>query len=197
VNTHDAQGSGVTSHPARPPSARPRSSRAKPTSRQPAANGTVGLREPRAAAGNPGRVEVGAVAASRATGTAKLDGRLFFHDDYSGKTKQIILSVKAGKTGPNHVRDLRGVVEREKAEIGVLISMQEPTKPMRSEAAEAGFYVSPTWADRAFPRIQLLTVAELLDGKRIAYPPSRQVDATFKKAPKAREATATPQQLPL
>jgi hypothetical protein len=105
--------------------------------------------------------------------------------------------VKAGKTGPNHVRDLRGVVEREQAQIGVLISMQEPTQPMRSEAAEAGFYVSPTWSDRKFPRIQLLTVAELLDGKRINYPPSRQVDATFKNAPKAREAAATPQQLPL
>jgi site-specific DNA-methyltransferase (adenine-specific) len=85
-----------------------------------------------------------------------INGRLFFHDDYSGKTKQTILSVKAGKTGPNHVRDLRGVVERENAQIGVLISMQEPTQPRRSEAAEAGFYHSPTWADRPFPRIQLL-----------------------------------------
>jgi len=126
-----------------------------------------------------------------------VDGRLFFHDDHSGKTKQIILSVKAGKTGPAHVRDLRGVVEREKAEIGVLLTMQEPTQPMRSEAAEAGFYVSPTWADRQFPRIQLLTVAELLAGKRIAYPPSRQVDATFKKAPKARTAPAATLELPL
>jgi site-specific DNA-methyltransferase (adenine-specific) len=141
---------------------------------------------------------VGARATEQKKGADQgVDGRLFFHDDYSGQTKQIILSVKAGKTGPAHVRDLRGVVEREKAQIGVLISMQKLTQPMREEAAEAGFYVSPTWTDRKFPRIQLITVAELLDGKRIAYPPSRQVDATFKKAPKARETTATPQQLPI
>jgi len=141
---------------------------------------------------------VGARAVEQKKGADQgVDGRLFFHDDHSGKTKQIILSVKAGKTGPAHVRDLRGVVEREKAEIGVLLSMQEPTHPMRSEAAEAGFYVSETWADRQFPRIQLLTVAELLAGKRIAYPPSRQVDATFKKAPKARTAPAATLELPL
>ena len=141
---------------------------------------------------------VGARAVEQKKGADQgVDGRLFFHDDYSGKTKQIILSVKAGKTGPAHVRDLRGVVEREHAQIGVLLTMQAPTQPMRSEAAEAGFYVSPTWTDRQFPRIQLLTVAELLAGKRIAYAPSKQVDATFKKAPKATTAPAATPELPL
>ena len=62
-----------------------------------------------------------------------------------------------------HVRDLRGVIEREKAEIGVLITMQEPTQPMRTEAAGSGFYDSP-WATR-HPRLQLLTVEELLGGQ--------------------------------
>jgi DNA modification methylase len=119
-----------------------------------------------------------------------VDGRLYFHDDYSGKTKQIILSVKSGKTGPDHVRDLRGVVEREKAQIGVLITMQEPTQPMRSEAAAAGFYTSPLRSTH--PKIQLLTIAELLSGKRIDYP-SWQENMTFKKAPKAKsEAIETP-----
>jgi site-specific DNA-methyltransferase (adenine-specific) len=123
-----------------------------------------------------------------------VDGRLFFHDDYSGKTKQIILSVKAGKTGPDHVRDLRGVVERENAQIGVLITMQEPTRPMRSEAAAAGFYTPPPGAQLSstYPKIQILTVAELLSGKRIDYP-SWQQNMTFKKAPKARsEAIEAP-----
>jgi len=119
-----------------------------------------------------------------------IDGRLYFHDDYSGKTKQIILSVKAGKTGPDHVRDLRGVVERENAQIGVLITMQKPTQPMRSETAAAGFYVSPVHSTH--PKIQLLTITELLNGKRIDYP-SWQENMTFKKAPKARsEAIETP-----
>ena len=96
-----------------------------------------------------------------------VDGRLFFHDEPAGgKTKQIILSVKAGKLHAHYVRDLRGVVEREKAAIGVLIAMGEPTKPMRKEAASAGFYES-NWnpgSTAKHPRIQILTVAELLDG---------------------------------
>jgi NACHT-associated inactive restriction endonuclease len=72
-----------------------------------------------------------------------IDGRLYFHDeDKHGKTKQIIISVKAGHTTVSHLRDLRGVVEREKAQIGVLLSLQAPTKPMRTEAAAAGFYTS-------------------------------------------------------
>ena len=64
-----------------------------------------------------------------------IDGRIFFHDEAeSGKTKQIIISVKAGKTGPAS-QGLAGVVERENAAIGVLITMEEPTAPMRKEAA--------------------------------------------------------------
>ena len=69
-----------------------------------------------------------------------IDGRLYFHDEGPrGRTKQIILSVKAGRTGVAHVRDLRGVVDREEAAIGVLISLQEPTRAMRQEVASAGF----------------------------------------------------------
>jgi DNA modification methylase len=87
-----------------------------------------------------------------------IDGRRYFHDDKSGKCKQIILSVKAGENvNVSQVRDLRGVIEREKAEIGVLISMEKPSKPMLKEAAEAGFYKSPH-IDGKFPRLQILTI---------------------------------------
>ena len=80
-----------------------------------------------------------------------IDGRLFFHDEPTGgKTKQIVFSVKAGKLHAPYVRDLRGVVDREKAAIGVLITMDEPTKPMRTEAASAGFYES-AWGRAAQP----------------------------------------------
>ena len=72
-----------------------------------------------------------------------IDGRLYFHDEAKGKTKQVLLSVKAGGTGAAHIRDLRGVLDREQAEIGVLITMEEPTGPMKREAASAGFYHSP------------------------------------------------------
>jgi len=118
-----------------------------------------------------------------------IDGKIVFQGDAPGKFETVIISVKAGGLTANHVRDLRGVVEREKAAIGVLISMEEPTKPMKTEAVTAGFFESKTW-DRKHPKIQLLTVAELLDGKKIDMPPRREVDATFKKAPKAKGKAA-------
>ncbi|MEL7645778.1 MAG: DNA methyltransferase [Anaerolineaceae bacterium] len=111
-----------------------------------------------------------------------IDGRLYFHDDHSGKTKQVILSVKGGShVNVSHIRDLIGVLEREKAEIGVFISLEEASKPMRAEAAQAGFYHSETW-NRDYPRVQILTIAELLDGKQIDMPPIQQVNQTFKRA---------------
>lgn len=107
-----------------------------------------------------------------------IDGRLYFNDGQ--KTQQVILSVKAGHhIGVNFVNELRGVVERENAQIGVLITMHPPTKPMMTCAAEAGFYTSQ-WGKH--PRIQLLTVADLLAGKGIDYPGA---NVTYKQAPKA------------
>ena len=115
-----------------------------------------------------------------------IDGRIYFHEGDASDTKQIILSVKAGHTGRHHVHELRGVVEREGAAIGVLVTMQEPTKPMREDAAAAGFYRAGWEGQSAYPRIQLLTVAKLLDGSaRIESPASSQANITFKKAPKA------------
>jgi hypothetical protein len=113
-----------------------------------------------------------------------VDGKIVFQGEYAGEFQSVIISVKAGHVTANHVRDLRGVVDREKAAIGVLISMEEPTGPMKTEAVTAGFFVSPTWGQ--FPKIQLITVAELLGGKKIEMPPIKQVGATFKKAPKAK-----------
>lgn len=109
-----------------------------------------------------------------------IDGRIYFHEG-PGQTKQIILSVKAGKLHAPYVRDLRGVVEREKAAIGVLLVLDEPTRAMRSEAASAGFYTSP-WGKH--PRLQILTVEQLLAGEGIDRPPA-QASVTFKRAPKA------------
>ena len=90
--------------------------------------------------------------------------------------------MKAGKLHATYVRDLRGVVERENAAVGVLLTLDEPTKAMRTEAASAGFYASP-WGQH--PRLQILTVGDLLDGGRIDMPPVRQTSVTYKRAPKA------------
>ena len=111
-----------------------------------------------------------------------IDGRIYFHDGDTGKTKQIVLSVKAGKLHAPYVRDLRGVIEREQAALGALLTLHTPTRAMRTEAASAGFYDSP-WGQH--PRVQILTVGELLAGKKLDAPPPRQTSRTYKRAPKA------------
>jgi DNA modification methylase len=108
-----------------------------------------------------------------------IDGRIYFHVG-DNKTHQIILSVKAGHLGVSQIRDLRGVLDREKAEMGILISLEEATGPMRKEAASAGFYTSP-WGKH--PRIQMVTIEDLLTGKTIDRPPL-QASVTFRRAPK-------------
>src|SRR4051812_41363455 len=65
--------------------------------------------------------------------------------------------------------DLRGVVDREKAPMGVLLTLEDPTKAMRTEAASARFYNSP-WGQH--PKLQIVTVGEFLDGKRLDAPPT-------------------------
>ncbi len=119
-----------------------------------------------------------------------IDGRLYFHEgEKDAKTRQVILSVKAGKLHATYVRDLVGVVTREKAAMGVLLSFEEPTKPMRREAASAGFYESP-WGKH--PKIQLLTVGELLAGKGVDYPRTAGTNITYKRAPSALRKVAEP-----
>lgn len=116
-------------------------------------------------------------------GDRGIDGRLYFHDEPGGQTKQIVFSVKAGHLVPAFVRDLEAVVDREKAQIGVLLSLDEPTSGMRAEAAGFGFYESP-WGTR-HPRLQMLTVGQLLEGKRIDYPAIAGANVTFKRAARA------------
>lgn len=115
-----------------------------------------------------------------------IDGRLIFHEKEGGKTRQVLISVKGGHAGVRDVRDLRGVIEREMAEIGLLITMKNPTPAMRAEAAAAAFYQSGgegvgSWGKH--PRIQLLTVKELLDGRRVDMPPLSG-NLTFRRAPR-------------
>ena len=79
------------------------------------------------------------------------------------------------------IRDLKGVLDREKAPIGVFLTLQEPTRPMEKEAASAGFY---TFGDRQYPRLQIITVGQALGGMKPAIP-LVDTGAAFKRA--ARE----------
>ena len=107
-----------------------------------------------------------------------IDGMIVFTDDTSGKAKKVIVSVKGGGVNVSQIRDLGHVVEREKAAIGIFLTLEKPTKPMIEEAVGKGFYRSNGW-NRDYPRIQILTVEEILAGKQPDLPPN--ID-TFKKA---------------
>ena len=117
-----------------------------------------------------------------------IDGKILFRDDpKSTKPEQLIIQVKGGKTSVKDVRDLRGVLDREKAAIGILISLQPPTAPMEIEAASVGFYEHKTNKQK-FARLQLRTVKELMEGKGIERPTSAaSVDETYKKAPESKK----------
>ncbi|MDD5127178.1 MAG: DNA methyltransferase [Dehalococcoidales bacterium] len=121
-----------------------------------------------------------------------IDGYINFFDDNSGKAKTIIVQVKSGHVNASHIRDLKGVLEREKAPIGVYITLEEPTKPMLEEAAAAGFYEPEHWQGNLYPRIQILTIRELLDGKKVEYPRHAPV-ATFKRAQRQRKSNGEEQ----
>lgn len=88
------------------------------------------------------------------------------------------MSVKrGGNVGVPMIRDLGHVVDREKAKIGVFITLAEPTKPMQTEAVQAGYYETPYGK---YPKIQILTIEELFAGKKPQIP---LIDPTaFKKA---------------
>ncbi len=106
-----------------------------------------------------------------------IDGIMVFTDNNSGKAKRVIVSVKSGHPNVSHIRDLGHVIDRETAAIGVYLTLEPPTKPMLTEAAEKGFYHSPGW-NKDYPRLQILTVEDLLAGKTVDLPPN--ID-TYKK----------------
>ena len=115
-----------------------------------------------------------------------VDGVIYFKDDTGGVHKKIIVQVKSGHVGSAQVRDLKGVLEREKAAIGALITLKPPTKAMKEEAAAADFYVPEHFPEHRFPRIQILTIADLFAGKKLDYPQWAPPE-TFKKAARRRK----------
>ncbi len=114
-----------------------------------------------------------------------IDGYIYFKDDESGKAKEIVLQVKSGHVTVSHIRDLIGVMDREKAQVGAFITLEKPTRPMEKEAVTAGFYEPEYFPGKQYPRIQILTVKELLEGKKLEYP--KMLEATFKKAERKRK----------
>ena len=115
-----------------------------------------------------------------------VDGMAFIEVD-KGKTEKIIVSVKGGEhVGSSFIRDLKGVVEREKAAIGLFVTLTPPTKEMKKEAAASGHYESPHHG--AFPKIQILTIEGLLDrSERAQLVDMAYGGQTFKKAKEEKD----------
>jgi hypothetical protein len=110
-----------------------------------------------------------------------IDGVINFFD--GGDTpKRVLVQVKSGKVRPRDIRDLVGTLDREKAAIGVFLTLEEPSGPMKKEAVSAGYYRSEGWG-RDFPRLQILTVEQLLHGDQVEMPPQH---GTFREAQRAR-----------
>ena len=107
-----------------------------------------------------------------------IDGIISFIDDASSKPKRVLVQVKSGKVKSGDIRDLVGTVQRENAAIGVFITLEDPSRDMLTEAVSAGFYRWPGW-QRDYPRIQILTISELLRGNELKMPPAF---GTFKQA---------------
>lgn len=106
-----------------------------------------------------------------------IDGTLVFVDDADEKAKRVVIQVKSGAVKVGDIRDLKGVLEREKAAIAIFITLEPPTAPMRQEALEAGSYYS-VGMNKRYPRLQILTIEELLEGTVPELPPS---NITFKR----------------
>ena len=98
-----------------------------------------------------------------------IDGVVYFLDGPKRTTQKAIVQVKSGRVSSPHIRDLKGTLEREKAALGLFITLEEPTRDMLAEAASAGFYHSDVW-QRDYPRVQIRTVGELLAGAEFDVP---------------------------
>ena len=102
-----------------------------------------------------------------------IDGIIsFFDEDDRGRKKprKVIVQVKSGAVKSGDIRDLKGAVEREKAVIGVFITLEKPTAAMSKEALAAGYYESPRWG-RRYRRLQILTIGDLFGGASVDMPP--------------------------
>jgi len=112
-----------------------------------------------------------------------IDGVITFIED-KGKPARIMVQVKGGHVKSGDVRDLRGVLDREAAALGLFLTLEPPTREMLTEAVSAGFYESPLW-QQTYPRLQILTIEDLLNGKRPEMPPTG-ANVTFQKAERVR-----------
>ena len=99
-----------------------------------------------------------------------IDGVIHFIDGPRRSAHKAVVQVKSGRVSSPLIRDLKGTVDREKAALGLFITLEDPTRDMRTEAVSAGFYHSEVW-QRDYPKIQIRTIEDLLSGNTFDIPP--------------------------
>ncbi|WP_186387278.1 site-specific DNA-methyltransferase [Stappia sp. TSB10P1A] len=115
-----------------------------------------------------------------------IDGIVYMRTE-KNRTDKAIVEVKGGGVSVDQIHKLKSVIEREKALVGLFVTLTPPTKPMIAEAAAAGF------ADTAFgrvPRLQILTIEGILEHREVPRLPAVDSSA-FKKAPKEKQQGQT------
>jgi hypothetical protein len=101
----------------------------------------------------------------RQVGDKGVDGVALFYLRKNAPGR-LLVSVKGGKTvTPQAVRDLIGTIETQKAQMGVLITMAAPTRCVLDAVNHGGTYTWPR-NGQVYPKVQVITIAELLRGQR-------------------------------
>jgi len=120
---------------------------------------------------------------------AGIDGIAYMQDrneNNDTEFKQVLFSVKSDKSPHvSYIRDLHGTIEREKAAIGYFITLFPPTRDMVAECKKIGRYKNRLM-EQEYPKIEIITVEEILNGKRITIPTSHQI-AVVKSAEKKKD----------
>ncbi|MDE2716131.1 MAG: DNA methyltransferase [Chloroflexota bacterium] len=119
-----------------------------------------------------------------------IDGVIHFIDGPRRSTRKAVVQVKSGKVSSPLIRDLKGTVDRENAALGLFITLEDPTRDMRTEAVSAGFYHSEVW-QRDYPKVQIRTVQDLLTGNTFDLPPhpSMYQPAQRVRRPEGKQST--------
>lgn len=119
-----------------------------------------------------------------------MDGWMRFADGVEGHVQRIVVQVKSGHIGIKDIHELRDVVARQNAAIGIFLTLEEPTKEMIREAKLTSPYVSTTWKNE-YPKIQIITIQQLLSGQRPQIPPTI---SAFLEAPMEKRVPSNHQQ---
>ena len=119
-----------------------------------------------------------------------VDGWLRFADTSEGHIEKIVVQVKSGHVSVKDIRELRDVISRQKAAMGIFLTLEEPTGEMTKEVKATDPYISPIW-NTEYPKIQILTIEQLLKGEKPKLPP---ISNMFKEAPKLERKSERKQQ---